>query len=153
MSEEIKVQLKGPQAILAILVLIGAGGFQWVRLGVSWPGGGPDTAIKSWIANEYSGELAEALDEEMAKEIKDVDVKKLMAAVAKEQATNNVDVTKMSARRTGKNKYVVRIEFLLGNEPPPDGKGTRYLRITKRSSGGWFVDNESSAFTYYSSFF
>ncbi|MFH2202810.1 MAG: hypothetical protein ABIJ96_06835 [Elusimicrobiota bacterium] len=153
MSEEIKVQLKGPQAIMAVLVLIGIGGFQWVRLGVNFPTGGPAEEVKHWVVNTYhGGELEEALDE-AAENLTEDAGKKVLAAAAKQQALSKVEITGLSVRRSGKNEYVVRVDFLLDGRPPPDGKGQRYLRVENRSPGGWFVRHETSAFSYYSTFF
>lgn len=153
MSEEVKVQLKGPQAILAIVVLVAIGGFQWFRGGVSSFGGGPTTAIKDWIWSEYhTDDLSEAI-ENAEEDMSEENVEKMLAAAKRRMAMDKVEIKDLSIRKSGKRGYIVRVDFTLSGSPPPDGKGRRYLHLEKRSPGGWRVTHESSAFSYYASLF
>jgi hypothetical protein len=153
MSQEVSVKLKGPQAILVILLLAGYGGFQWVRLGVNFVTGGPEPTVREWIAEAYfSSDLEDALDAAEENLSEDA-AQKVLEAAAKRESLGKVEITKFSARKSGKDEYIVRVEFLLDGKAPPDGKGRRYLRLKKRSPGGWRVRRETSAFSFYSTLF
>ncbi|MFA5138282.1 MAG: hypothetical protein WC728_03535 [Elusimicrobiota bacterium] len=152
MSEEVQVNLTGWKAVAAIAVLFAVGGFQMIRPGVGFMGGGPKDVVKRWLADKYdTGRFETALAGASA-DMSEEAAQKLLAAAREEMAMSKVEITGMSARRRGDDEYIVRVEFLVAGKPPPDGKSVRYLLVRKHDVTGWEVRFEDSAFSYYSAF-
>lgn len=64
--------------------------------------------------------------------------------------TVKADLEIVSARARGPRKEpVVKVEFLVGGEPPEGERPVKYLLMQRSLTGGWRVRSETTALDYY----
>ena len=93
--------------------------------------------IKHWIALEY----IRAAQNDMSMEEQAENIDRLLIY-------DKVEITDLRVR--GKtDDTVVRVEFLIDGQAPPDGKNVRYLRMEHSMVSGWKVYRETSSISFY----
>ena len=123
-------QLTGIKAVIAIVAVVGFGGWYW------WNGTQPKPAppevyepIKMWVSNDYN---ARALENVTASNGLGMNDKELARAnLAMRQVVMPDDVTLKNAQIRGdhEDKAVVRTEIEIKGGPAPDGKTVRYYEV------------------------
>lgn len=69
-------------------------------------------------------------------------------AVDRLTALQRIEFASVSVRGFG-SEVIVRVEPRVDGEPPPDGRRTRYYRMTYSTLTGWRLRHESTAWRYY----
>ena len=74
------------------------------------------------------------------------------ALAARLQRLNNLTVVPVSGMGSP-NDMVVRFEVTLEGGPPPDGRTSRYFRMSHSLLTGWHMESQSNAVSYYLNIF
>ena len=138
-----RIKLTGGKAALVIAVLIVVAGIQFVRLQTTLDEKAKD-AIRFQIYLNYAGESSELIEQAKKEELSAESVEKLLKHV---KILDTIAITALKARKSGKD-VVVRAEFTI------DGKlqKTRYFLMKPSFIGQWTVKRETSALSYYATF-
>lgn len=138
-----RIKLTGGQAALVNAVLIVIAGVQFVRLQTTLDEKAKDT-IRFQIYLDYAGESSELIEQAKKEEQSPESVEKLLKHV---QNLDTITIISLKARKSG-NDIVVRAEFTIDGKP----QKTRYFLMKPSLIGQWTVKRETSALSYYATF-
>jgi hypothetical protein len=135
------IKLKGWNAVAA-LALIGAFIVGKVMMERSTLETEAAEEIKFWLRADYMSAGLLGFDPaQMTEEEAEARVQELLSL-------NDIVFTSIRARGRG-DDVAVKIEIQVAGKDPPDGKRTRYYRMTHSTLTGWRVKHESTALSYY----
>ena len=136
---QIKIQLTGAKAVMAILVVVGFVGFRFVSAVSSIETDAADE-LKFWLQAEYSREFMAAHpepDEEEAQQL---------------LALQNIEFIEINGRGTPED-MAVRVKIRVDGSPPAYGAEVRYFRMDHSMVFGWKHRRDIPALLYYLNFF
>lgn len=140
---ETRIKLIGRKAVLVIAVLIVIAGIQFVRLQTTVDEKAKD-AIRFQIYLDYADESSELIEQAKKKELSSESVEKLLKHV---KSLDTIAITSLKARKSGED-IVVRAEFMIDGRP----QEARYFLMKPYLIGQWTVKGETSALSYYATF-
>ena len=145
---EIKMQLKGTNAIIVLVVLIGIFGYKYYSAQSTLATEGADE-LKFWLSGEYK---TNALADFKSFESKVENPKDIEKRALKIIDAGKVEFLSLKARGASKD-IIVRAEISVNGKPPENGKAVRYFRMEySMLTGKWYVRRETTAFSYQSKF-
>lgn len=98
--------------------------------------------IELWLVAEYTSVELEVLKDKGEDHcLTEEDAQSLLKA-------GRIEITSVHARGSG-DDTVVRVEFTINGEEPPDGASPRYYYMNYSTITGWTMDFETSAMSYY----
>lgn len=141
------LKLTGPKAVVALLIIVGVTGFQYISRAQSVQTQAVH-AIKTQLAADYTRyHLPELQQAATAGTMDATSIEKVAADVNPDK----IDIVSMHAR--GHNgDYIARVEIRVDGSAPPDGRSVRYFKIRHSSLTGWHVANEAHPWNYYLAF-
>ena len=139
------IQLRGWQAVAALVVLAGVTGVQ-IYSHVRSVDDAMRDAVRAELLQEYSGRGPRDIARFVAEARAGEPVEPVPALVQRD-----VEFTSMAARgRWGGTAILVRADVTVNGGPPPDGRAVRYFRVMRKFEGdGWLVAGESNAYQYF----
>jgi hypothetical protein len=99
--------------------------------------------LRAWLVKDYQGLGPKGLAQRVADYRAGVRIQEEAPSKVPE-----VEITSLSAHGLPDN-MVVRVEATVDGGLPPDGHPVRYLILTRKVEGNWFVFTESDSFRYY----
>lgn len=142
---EFKKRLTLGGSLAALLLAAAIVAFQYFYLGVSL-----DAKAREPILTSLRGIYAPQLDS-LIRQAADGGAKEAAKLSEQAAALDKIQIKSLGARRSSKDDYIVRVEYLIDGKLPPDGVAVRYFKMEWQTLGGWRVKWESNAFSYYSS--
>lgn len=141
---EYRIQLRGWQALVGILVVFG---FTGVRMyaRIRPVNEAMKEAIRTELLNEYSGRGPKDIARFVAEARAGSPVEPVPPVVQRD-----VEFISVGARGNfGTGIVVLRAEVTVDGGPPPDGRAVRYFRMERKFGGeGWLVLGESNSYNY-----
>ena len=146
---EIKIQLKGIHAVIALVALAGFFGYKYYNVQTTLDTEGAEV-LKNFIRGDY---LSHAMIGIQATDFKAGNIEDIEKKVQKVLGAGKIDFFSLKARGTS-NDIIVRAEISVNGKPPETGKAVRYFRMEYYTiTGHWRVHREVTAFSYHSKFF
>ncbi len=140
---EMKLQFKGPAAIVALVAVLAVGAYQYFGHFLTLNDEGVEV-IKTRLRSEY---LIDALPSARAA-VASGDPATASAAAERLMALERIEIDDISARGK-KDNIIVRVKFRVDGNPPPDAKDIRYFRMKHSLARGWEHRGETSALFYH----
>lgn len=142
------IQLRGWQAVAALVVLAGITGVQMYSRVRSVDDAMRD-AVRVELLKDYSGRGSKDLARLVAEARQGAPAESLSLPPLVQR---DVEFTSIAARgRMGGAAIVVRAEVTVDGGPPPDGRAVRYFWVVRRfwGNGSWLVTGETDAYRYF----
>ena len=140
---EYNFQLRGWHAVVAIALLLGFFGVK-TYLRIRPVDDEMRDAVREELLNEYSGRGPKDIARLVAQARQGSPVGPVPALVQRD-----VEFTSIQAHgRMGGPVTLVRADVTVDGGPPPDGRSTRYFRLSRKFTGGWMVVGESDSYRY-----
>src|SRR5260370_31476819 len=141
---EYRRELKGGQAEVAVVVILGIVAYQCARR-VQTVDDAARFAIGVSLTREYQGKgLREQVQEYLQQ--------KASGGAPKEPPPSDVPIPRVelvSVKAHGSNDgMVAKVDLTVNGGPPPDGRSVRYLDLIRSVDGRWLVVAESGAYHY-----
>lgn len=138
------IQLKGPKALLAVVVIVALGGAKLLSstLAVEDRARAP---IERWLRNDLAGELGREI---RASTPAGATIRRAKELAGQAQAITELEIVSLDARRASKDRLVVRTRY---KTTPYGATETVYLLVRQRSIGEWTVQGETSAWRWHMS--
>jgi hypothetical protein len=141
---EYNFQLRGWQAIVAMVALVGFFGIK-AAVHVRTVDDEMRAAVRERLLNEYSGRGPKDLAR-MVQEAREGSPVEMPPPVVQRE----VEFTSIAAHgKIGGGVTLVRAEVTVDGGPPPDSRSIRYFGISRKLEGGWMVVGESNSYSYY----
>ncbi len=144
---EYRQQLKGWQAAVAMVVILGIVAYQCARR-VQTVDDAARFAIGVSLTREYQGK---GLREQVQEYLK----QKASGGAPQEPPPSDVPIPRVelvSVKAHGsKDVMVAKVELTVNGGPPPDGRSVRYLDLMRSMDGRWLVVADSNAYHYLTS--
>lgn len=131
------IKVSGPSALLAVVVVVGVGGFRALTARASLDVEAREQ-LEQWLVGRYTGEYLATMDQANPTE---ADADSLLVR-------SKPEIVDLRARGTRKD-MIVRSEIRIGGRPPADGKPVRYWRMEHSMLTGWRLRGEVTALSYY----
>ncbi len=144
---ETKVQLKGTNALIAIVVLLGFFGYKYYSAQSTLATEGAEV-LKFWLSGEYQ---SHAIDNFKSPDSKVGNPENIEKRALKILDAGKVKFLSLKARGASKD-IIVRAEISVNGKPPEIGKVVRYFRMEHTMISGWYVHRETTAFAFYTKF-
>ncbi len=144
---EYRQQLKGWQAAVAMVVILGIVAYQCARR-IQPVDDAARFAIGVSLTREYQGRgLKEQVQEYLQH--------RASGGAPQEPPPSDVPIPKVelvSVKAHGSNDVMVaKVELTVNGGPPPDGRSVRYLDLMRAVDGRWLVVADSDAYHYVTS--
>jgi len=136
-----KIELKGWKAIAALVIIAAAIVWKFAAERSTLATEAADE-IKLWLRAEYLAAGMEGFDPSQLSE------EEAQAKGEELLGLSEIEFTSIGARGRG-DDIVVKVEVRVAGKDPPDGRRTRYFRMSHSTVTGWRVRWEASAFSYY----
>jgi hypothetical protein len=144
---EYRQQLKGWQAVIAVVVILGIVGYQCARR-IQTVDDAARFAIGVSLTREYQGR---GLKEQVQEYLK----QRASGGAPSEPPRSDAPIPMVelvSVKAHGSNDVMVaKVEVTVNGGPPLDGRSVRYLDLMRSIDGRWLVVADSDAYHYMSS--
>lgn len=140
-------KLKGPGAVVALVVIAAVVGLQYFSRRQSLQTQGI-TAIKIQLVADYTRyHLPELQKAAAGGTVDETRIKEIVGHVN----PDNIDIVSVSARGHG-GTCVARAQIRVAGAEPPDGRSVRYFKMQHSSLTGWRVVSDANPWNYYLAF-
>jgi hypothetical protein len=136
---QIKIQLTGFKAVLAIVALVGFVGFRFLTAASSIETDAAEE-LRFWLQAEYSRGIMASHPEPTEEEAQQL------------LALQHIEFIEINGRGTPKD-MAVRVKIRVDGSPPPSGPEVRYYRMEHSMVFGWKMRREIPKLLYYLNFF
>jgi hypothetical protein len=136
-----KIELKGWKAIAALVIIAAAIVWKFAAERSTLATEAADE-IKFWLRAEYLAAGMEGFD------LSQLSEEEAQAKGEELLSLSEIEFSSIGARGRG-DDIVVKVEVQVAGKDPPDGRRTRYFRMSHSTVTGWRVRWEASAFSYY----
>ena len=142
--DEKTITLKGHWAVIALLGIGAFTAFQYSHSEMTLQSDAVEV-IKTWLVAEYTRnalpQLQELVDNPSGKE-------KQIEALVNRISRDNLHIVSIESRGNGED-VAVKVEIEIDGKNPPDGKRTRYFRMSHSTLIGWQYQHEIGKWGYY----
>jgi hypothetical protein len=140
--EQVRFELRGWKAAAVAVVIVGMIGYHTSTRFRTVDDAGREV-LRTWLIRDFQGLGPKGLAQRVADYRAGVRTQEEAPSKVPE-----VEITSLSAHGSPDN-MIVRVEVAVDGGPPPDGHPVRYLILTRKVEGDWFVFTETDSFRYY----
>jgi hypothetical protein len=138
------IRLKGPKALLAVVVIVALGGAKLLSPTLSVEDRA-QRSIETWLRNDLGGELGRQIQ---ASTPAGATIQRAKELAGQAQAITELEIVSLDARRASDHRLVVRTRY---RTTPYGATETVYLMVRQRGIGDWSVEREASAWQWHMS--
>lgn len=145
--DENTITLNGPWSVIALIFIGAFTAFQYSHRDITLQSDAVEV-IKTWLVAEYTRntlpQLQGLVDNPSGKE-------KQIEELVNRISRDNLQIVSIESRGKG-DDIAVKVEIEIDGKNPPDGKRTRYFRMSHSTLIGWQYQHEIGKWGYYLTF-